>query len=74
MSKKPVAREHVIEPLNDAPLGVEREVTAPWGSMERARVIQSHEIDGSRQNYAFVYRPIGNFGVRASVFRLRENV
>lgn len=70
MSKKPATQQRVIEPLNDAPLGVERDVMAPWGTMERARIISSREVDGSRSKYAFVYRPKGNYCVRASVFRL----
>ncbi len=53
-----------------APLGRPGRVMAPWGSIEAARVVEMPDF-GGKTEYAMVWNPVHNPGVRFSTFRVR---
>jgi hypothetical protein len=46
-------------------------VKAPWGTMEKAQVFDVIDTRDGKVQYASVHKPIGNFNVRYSVFRVQ---
>ena len=56
-----------------APYGHFRLVKTPWGAYERCSVVSMPMLDGSWAEYASVYMPRTNPGVRWSVFEIKED-
>ena len=63
--------EEVKKTPLDAPLGKSAMLKAPWGTMEEAQVFDVVDIRDGKVQYASVYKPIGNFKVKYSVFRVQ---
>lgn len=54
----------------DAPYGVERMVITPQGKNERCIVFKMSSQSG-KEEYATIYKPKSNLGVRYSVFKIK---
>lgn len=63
--------EQVKKTPLDPPLGKTTMVKAPWGTMEKAQVFDVIDTRDGKVQYASVHKPIGNFNVRYSVFRVQ---
>lgn len=64
---------NVKQPL-DAPVGYFKNVMTPWGVVERCNVVAMPSLSGEKVEYASVYKPVTNPGVRWSVFEIKEPI
>jgi len=55
----------------NAPIGYFRNVMTPWGCVERCSVVKMPSLLGGFVEYASVYKPASNPGVRWSVFEIK---
>ena len=58
----------------DAPAGYFKNVMTPWGRVERCNVVKMPSLLGGFVEYASVYKPASNPGVRWSVFEIEESI
>ena len=52
--------------------GYYKNVTTPWGAVERCYVVTVPSLAGGKESYASVYKPVTNPGVRWSVFPVTD--
>lgn len=58
----------------DAPAGYFKNAMTPWGCVERCNVVKMPSLLGGFVEYASVYKPASNPGVRWSVFEIKEPI